>query len=118
MINRESLLKKYESTVRDNRYSDRLEEKIKDLIIYVERYDTELYDTALSNMLDNLTKEQFNKLLAAIDYKLLIGYEDKYNVKDIYDTVSKTNKLSLKQLKCFAAFLKLIKHTKNNVKQF
>ena len=104
MINRESLLKKYESSVRDNRYSDRLNEKIKDLIIYVEKYDAELYDTALNNMLDNLTKEQFDKLLAAVNYKLLIGYEDKYRVAAIYDTVSVTKTVSLKQLKCFAAF--------------
>jgi hypothetical protein len=118
MINKESLLKKYESPVSDNRNSDKLDEKIKDLIIYVERYDTELYDTALNNMLDNLTKEQFDKLLTAVNRKLLDGYEDKYRVSAIYDTVSVTKTISLKQLKCFAAFLKLIKHTENKVKKF
>lgn len=117
-MNRPSLLKKYEDNAVVKYNVDKLQKAIEELSIYVEKYDTDLYDKVLTDMLDNLTEETFNKLLYAVNLKLLWGAEDKYNVTDIYSTVSKTKKISFKQLKCFAAFLKLIKLKNNKTKQF
>ena len=121
MINKESLLKKYENkqTSKNNDYLDKADKIVDELSVYIEKYDTELYDNVMQNMLDNLSKEQFDKILEAISVKTLFDNSEKRDmVEDIYSTVCKTKKISIKQLKCFATYLKLVKVKNNYTKQF
>lgn len=121
MINKESLLKKYENkqTSKNNDYLDKVDKIVDELTVYIEKYDTELYDNVMQNMLDNLSKEQFDKILEAISVKTLFDNSEKRDmVEDIYFTVCKTKKISIKQLKCFATYLKFVKVKNNYTKQF
>ena len=121
MINKESLLKKYENkqTSKNNDYLDKADKIVDELTVYIEKYDTELYDNVMQNMLDNLTEQSFDKILTAINYKTIFDDSEKRDmVSDIYSTVCKTKKISIKQLKCFATYLKLVKVKNNYTKQF
>lgn len=148
MIKKESLLKKYEQNqlstaeinqiveldessksfdetdnleIEDipNRFLDKIDEIVDELSVYIKHYDTEIYDKAIQIMLDNLSKEQFDKILEAINYKTIFDNSDKRDmVEAIYYTVSKSKKITFKQLKCFVTYLKLIKVDNKSFKQF
>lgn len=73
----------------------------------------ELNNLQLQSMYDNLTTEQFDKLLKIISNKLLILPDD--FIENLYESISKSRRLTFKQLACF---IKYIEKEDTDYKQF
>ena len=75
----------------------------------------EQFNLTVQLFYDNLTTERFDILIKAVSNKLQNEPDD--FVDSIYQSVSKTRKLSFKQFKCLSAYIKLIK-ANTEYKQF